>query len=334
MRAMYLLDTLRHRGFTWPEVQFMPNFDGGVCSFLGTIDPTFDAKSTLTILEDKEHEERLLAKRAEIAARSANAHYSSAKPASKPSAKSENEEKSVPDEKQRERNAKTKARAEQRKKAKAKAKEDTLDHEDSDEASKSLKKSAGAKKVSLYEAGIFALESTGDPFEDMAADMARATKVLEQNPHHGIISSNGKIIAMGVDEQDAHARLESFVEAEHGDAVNVKDVFVLESVVEGAVAIVYTHKKAKAGPTKPSINAPTPSSSTKPPPTALPQHGSKKKRRGENNAQWLCRILPEGEQPGWPGVFFDKRKGGLGAYGPNRGRDKLKDFLAYILSLG
>lgn len=333
MRAMYLLDTLRHRGFTWPKVQFMPNFDGGVCSFLGTIDPTFDAKSTLTILEDKEHEERLLAKRAEIAARSASAHFVGAKPASKPSAKSENDDESVPDGKKREPNAKTKARAEQRKKAKARAKEGTLDHEGSSEASKSSKKSAGAKKVSLLEAGIFALESTGDPFEDMAADMARATKVLEQNPHHGILSSNGKIIAMGVDEEDAHARLASFAKAEHGDAVNVKDVFVLESIVEGAVAIVYTHKKAR--PTKPSTNAPTPSSSSmKPPPPILPQHGSKKKRRGENNAQWLCRILPEGEQPGWPGVFFDKRNGGLGAYGPNRGRDKLKDFLAYILSLG
>ena len=68
LRATYLLHTLKSRGITWPELWWQPNIDGGVCSFLGTVDKEFDAHATLTILEDKEEEERLQATAAEIQA--------------------------------------------------------------------------------------------------------------------------------------------------------------------------------------------------------------------------------------------------------------------------
>lgn len=67
-RAVYLLHTLKSRGVTWPELWWRPDSDGGVCSFLGTVDEAFDARATLTVLEDREEEERLQATRAEIAA--------------------------------------------------------------------------------------------------------------------------------------------------------------------------------------------------------------------------------------------------------------------------
>ena len=63
---MYLLHTLKSRGVTWPELWWRPDDDGGVCSFLGTVDKRFDAHATLTILEDREEEERLQATRADI----------------------------------------------------------------------------------------------------------------------------------------------------------------------------------------------------------------------------------------------------------------------------
>lgn len=65
-RAAFLLDTLKSRGFTWPELWWEPDIDGGVCSFLGTVDKAFDAHATLTILEAKEEEERLTGHRAEL----------------------------------------------------------------------------------------------------------------------------------------------------------------------------------------------------------------------------------------------------------------------------
>ena len=65
-RAIYLLDTLKSRGVTWPELWWQLDSDGGVCSFLGTVDEAFDARATLTVLEDREEEERLQATRAEI----------------------------------------------------------------------------------------------------------------------------------------------------------------------------------------------------------------------------------------------------------------------------
>ena len=65
-RAVYLLETLKSRGVTWPDLWWKPEIDGGVCSFLGTVDETFDAHGTLTILEAKEEEERLQASAAEI----------------------------------------------------------------------------------------------------------------------------------------------------------------------------------------------------------------------------------------------------------------------------
>ena len=66
---MYLLDNLSHRGFTWPEVAYVPELDGGVWAFLGTVDPSFDTHATSIVLEDKENEERLQARRAVIAQR-------------------------------------------------------------------------------------------------------------------------------------------------------------------------------------------------------------------------------------------------------------------------
>ncbi len=66
MRAAYLLDTLKSRGFNWPELWWQPEVDGGVCSFLGTVDETFDAHATLTTLEAKGEEERLQATAAAI----------------------------------------------------------------------------------------------------------------------------------------------------------------------------------------------------------------------------------------------------------------------------
>ncbi|CAD6572997.1 MAG: hypothetical protein ASARMPRED_005821 [Alectoria sarmentosa] len=65
-RAAFLLDTLKSRGFTWPDLWWEPDIDGGVCSFLGTVDDAFDARATLTILEAKEEKERLTANRAEL----------------------------------------------------------------------------------------------------------------------------------------------------------------------------------------------------------------------------------------------------------------------------
>ena len=65
-RAVYLLETLESRGFTWPMFWWQPDIDGGVCSFLGTVDKDFDPYATLTILEAKEEEARLQATAAEI----------------------------------------------------------------------------------------------------------------------------------------------------------------------------------------------------------------------------------------------------------------------------
>lgn len=55
MRAKFLLDTLRHMGVGWPDLWYMPQLDGGVCSFLGTLDSSFDVRGTLTILKAKEY---------------------------------------------------------------------------------------------------------------------------------------------------------------------------------------------------------------------------------------------------------------------------------------
>ena len=68
-RAVYLLETLQSRGLTWPMFWWQPDIDGGVCSFLGKVDPDFDAHATLKILEAKEEEQRLQAAAAEINSR-------------------------------------------------------------------------------------------------------------------------------------------------------------------------------------------------------------------------------------------------------------------------
>ena len=68
-RAVYLLETLKSRGWTWPMFWWQPDIDGGVCAFLGKVDTNFDAHATLKILEAKEEEERLQANAAEINSR-------------------------------------------------------------------------------------------------------------------------------------------------------------------------------------------------------------------------------------------------------------------------
>lgn len=65
-RATYLLHTLKSRKLTWPDLWWRSDTDGGVCSFLGTVDETFDAHATLTVLEASEKEERLLVVQAEL----------------------------------------------------------------------------------------------------------------------------------------------------------------------------------------------------------------------------------------------------------------------------
>lgn len=65
-RAAYLLATLKSRRITWPELRWQPEVDGGVCSFLGTVNGAFDADATLAVLEAREAEERLRANAAEI----------------------------------------------------------------------------------------------------------------------------------------------------------------------------------------------------------------------------------------------------------------------------
>ena len=64
---MYLLHSLIDRGFTWPELWWRPETYGAVCSSLGVADRSFDAHATLTILENREEEERLRASEVEMA---------------------------------------------------------------------------------------------------------------------------------------------------------------------------------------------------------------------------------------------------------------------------
>ncbi len=255
MRAMYLLDALRHRGFTWPEVGYLPEFDGGVCSFLGTIDSTFDVESTLVILDDREHVDRSLAKRAEIAARLAGPKLSEGNPASKPPTNLEEQVDPVPDEEvdpvldeeERLRRAKTKARAKQRKNAKA-------------------------KKV----------------FEDWAME------ALGGNQYPGVCFFKGKIRAIGVDKDDCHARLETFVKAELGVGLRMEDVMAENAVTGDGVVMVYTpHKAEDTGTSTDEGTTPGPVSAT--PPSPAPQQASKKRRPNENHADWLSRILPDGK---------------------------------------
>ena len=113
VRAAYLIETLKHRGFTWPDLasDYIPDKD--VCSFLGTVDLSFDARAELTILEDKEHEDMLLAKCAELAEKS--------KPLQEQATRRRAEEAYSPESTIA--NLKTKARAAARKMAKAKARE-------------------------------------------------------------------------------------------------------------------------------------------------------------------------------------------------------------------
>ena len=65
-RAVYLLETLKSRGFTWPVFWWQPEIDGGVCAFLGKVDKDFDAFAELKVLEAKEEEARLQANAAKI----------------------------------------------------------------------------------------------------------------------------------------------------------------------------------------------------------------------------------------------------------------------------
>lgn len=271
MRAMYLLDALRHRGVTWPEVGFMPKVDGGVCSFLGTIDSTFDVKATLIILEDKDHEERLLAKRAELAAHSADAEFSRGKSASKAPSKPAEGVPPVPDEEKREGSGKNEARAQQRKNAIAKAKRGTFEPEIEFQASESAKTLAEAKEAKEAEASKSAEKSakTEEVFETWAKE------TLDQTEYPGVIFLKGRIVAMGVSQDDAHARLDKFANAELGAGVNMEDVVVRKGFAGDAVALIYTHNIP--GDTDSSTDdGSTLAPSSAAPPSPTPQQASKK----------------------------------------------------------
>lgn len=68
-RAKYLLASLRQQGVLWPKLWWRTDCDGAVCSFLGTVDPTFDPDLILLRLQDVGRGDRFEAKKAEIEAR-------------------------------------------------------------------------------------------------------------------------------------------------------------------------------------------------------------------------------------------------------------------------
>lgn len=199
MRANYLLNTLRHRGITWPELWYLPEADGGVCSYLGTIDPTFDVRGTLLVFEDKEHEECFVATLAELKAR-VGLDSSGNTPPSKPTTESaDNNQKS---DGQESGNPKNKARAQQRKKARAKAREEASAARPSDSGHDSINPSA----------------------DIMAQNLVRAEQALSKNSYPGIVFYKGKVAAMGENMLDARARLERFIETEFGVGSKAEEV--------------------------------------------------------------------------------------------------------------
>lgn len=56
--AIFLLDTLKSRGFTWLDLWWRPDLDGAVCSVLGSVDIEFDVQATLAMLEARENRKR------------------------------------------------------------------------------------------------------------------------------------------------------------------------------------------------------------------------------------------------------------------------------------
>lgn len=279
---MYLLDALRHRGVTWPEVGFMPEFAGGVCSFLGTIDSTFDVKATLIILEDKEHEEFLLAKRAEIAAYSADADFLRGKSATKAPAKPAEGVDQVPDEEKREDRATNNTRAQQRKKAIAKARRGTFEPEVVGEASESAEILAEAKEAFEPEAEAEASKSAEKSAEAEEVFETWAKEALDQNQYPGVIFLKGKIVAMGVNKDEAHKRLDNFAKAELGAGVSMEDVVVRTGFAGDAVALIYTHYIAGDTESSTDDGSTLASASTRPP-SPTPQQASKK--------DWVREIL-------------------------------------------
>lgn len=198
-------------------------------------------------------------------------------------------------------NPKTRARAEQRKNAKTKAQQEKSTGHSSD----------GVK----------------DSTSTRAETLARAKRALYNNQYPGVASLNGKIVGAGESRADAGARIKRFVDSEFGVGTNIEELFG-ESISFPTTPNAKTEEhrskyKANKGEAAPSLSPESPS------PSPVPAFVYKPKRPGENIEQWMRRILPLGEQPTHPGVFFDGRN--VVAAGPNQGQDKLKRFLADVM---
>lgn len=301
MRAKFLLDTLRHMGVAWPDLWYMPEVDGGVCSFLGTVDSSFDVRGTLIILEAKEHEERLLAKRAELVKRF-RLDGSESEAIGMPRTNRIEDDKDEASPEKPNGNPKTRARAEQRKNAKTKVQQEKSTGDSSD----------GVK----------------DSTSTRAETLARAKRALYNNNHYpGVAFLNGKIVGAGESRTDAEARIKRFVDSEFGVGTNIEELLG-ESISFPTTPNAKTEEhrskdKANKGEAAPSLSPESPS------PSPVPAFVYKPKRPGENIEQWMRRILPLGEQPTHPGVFFDGRN--VVAAGSNQGQDKLKRFLADVM---
>ena len=78
MIGAFLTLTLKDRGLQWPKVQVLPyaslRVDADVSYFLGSVDSSFNSEAEFKILEDKEYEEKLRARGAELKART-DANY-------------------------------------------------------------------------------------------------------------------------------------------------------------------------------------------------------------------------------------------------------------------
>ena len=170
-----------------------------MCGFLSTVDPGFDAFMILTTLEDKEHEERLLARRAVITERYRILDTQYNKPTSSRANQSadghEENQHSTP-----EGLSKTQARREARKKAKAKASEEN----------------AAGKSASP----LVNTQQTGNspaPGATLRDFFARTLEPGPQEGHRGVFWGNGRLLGIGGstvkgDEKIDNCLAEKFVE--------------------------------------------------------------------------------------------------------------------------
>ena len=185
MRAIYLLETLRQRGITWPELWYQPKTDGGVCSYLGMIDPNFKAIEILTTLEAKEYEDRLRRKLAEQFPDKVNA------------------DGTLVDQDQPSK-TKGQARAEQRKKARAKAREEASDAQQSDDAGSSTR---------------------DWPSDGLDRHLAILKEAMMDDKYSGVLFDDQNTVSVsGLNEADAKARVKRFVENAFGTGTAVEHV--------------------------------------------------------------------------------------------------------------